>query len=62
MIALDPKTTALVLIDLQNGILGRKLEPLSADELVEAGKALAARFRAEGAPVVLVNAAPVTDG
>jgi len=25
MIALDPKTTALVLIDLQNGILGRKL-------------------------------------
>ena len=61
MIALDPKTTALVLIDLQNGILGRKLEPHSADELLDAGKALAARFRAEGAPVVLVNAAPVTE-
>ena len=61
MIALDPKTTALVLIDLQNGVLGRKLEPLSADELIEAGKALARRFRAEGAPVVLVNAAPVAD-
>ena len=30
MIALDPKATALVLIDLQNGIIGRKLEPLSA--------------------------------
>lgn len=61
MIALDPKSTALVLIDLQNGVLGRKLEPLSADELVEQGKTLARRFRAEGAPVVLVNAAPVTE-
>ena len=61
MIALDPRTTALVLIDLQNGILGRKLEPLSADQLIDAGKALARRFRAEGAPVVLVNVAPKTD-
>jgi nicotinamidase-related amidase len=61
MIELDPRTTALVLIDLQNGILGRKLEPLSADELVERGKTLARRFRAEGAPVVLVNAAPVAE-
>ena len=49
-----------MLIDLQNGILGRKLEPLPADELVEAGKALA-RFRAEGAPVVLVNVAREVD-
>lgn len=57
MIALHPSTTALVLIDLQNGILGRKLEPISAEELVERGKALAGRFRAAGALVVLVNAA-----
>ena len=61
MIALDPKTTALVLIDLQNGILGRALEPLSADQLIDAGKALARRFRAEGAPVALVNVAPRTN-
>ncbi len=61
MIDLDPRSTALVLIDLQNGVLGRKLEPLSADELLERSKALAGRFRAEGAPVVLVNAAPATD-
>jgi nicotinamidase-related amidase len=61
MIALDPSTTALVLIDLQNGILGRKLEPISAEELVERGKALADMFRAAGALVVLVNAAPVVD-
>jgi nicotinamidase-related amidase len=61
MIALDPRTTALVLIDLQNGILGRKLAPISADELVARGKGLAEKFRVEGAPVALVNAAPVTD-
>jgi nicotinamidase-related amidase len=57
MIALDPRTTALVLIDLQNGVLGRKLAPISADELVARGKALAEKFRAAGALVVLVNAA-----
>ena len=62
MIALDPRTTALVMIDLQNGILGRKLAPISAGELVARGKALAEKFRAEGAPVVLVNAAPKLDG
>jgi nicotinamidase-related amidase len=62
MIALDPKTTALVLIDLQNGILGRKLAPISADELVARGKALAAKFRVAHASVVLVNAAPKLDG
>jgi nicotinamidase-related amidase len=62
MITLDPKSTALVLIDLQNGVLSRKLEPLSADELLETGKALARRFRAAGAPVVLVNVKPPLDG
>lgn len=60
MIALDPKSTALVLIDLQNGILSRKLEPFTADEALEAGKALARRFRAAGATVVLVNVTPAT--
>ena len=59
MITLDPSTSALVLIDLQNGILGRKLEPIPAEQLVERGKALAQKFRAAGALVVLVNAAPV---
>jgi nicotinamidase-related amidase len=62
MITLDPRTTALVVIDLQNGILGRKLAPVSADELVARGKALAEKFRAARAPVVLVNAAPKLDG
>jgi nicotinamidase-related amidase len=62
MIALDPRMTALVLIDLQNGVLGRKLAPISAEQLLEAGKALARRFRAAGAPVVLVNAVPTLAG
>jgi nicotinamidase-related amidase len=61
MIALDPRTTALVLIDLQNGILGRKLAPATAEELVARGKALVEKFRAAGALVVLVNAAPVAE-
>ena len=62
MIALDAKTTALVLIDLQSGIIGRKLAPVSSEELVSRGKALAERFRAENAPVVLVNVKPLLDG
>ena len=37
MIAFDPHTTALVLIDLQKGILGRTLAPTLADELVARG-------------------------
>ena len=55
MITVDPKTTALVLIDLQKGILGYPLTPVSGEELVKEGKALAEKFRAAGAPVVLVN-------
>ena len=62
MIALDPKSTALVLIDLQNGVLGRQLAPVSAEDLLERGKALTRRFRAAGAPVVLVNVRPPLDG
>jgi nicotinamidase-related amidase len=56
-IELDPKTTALVLIDLQKGIAGRPLAPHSGAELVKAGSELAARFRQAGATVVLVNVA-----
>lgn len=62
MIALNPRTAALVLIDLQNGVLGRKLAPISTEELLERGKALAQRFRGAEAPVVLVNVVPKLDG
>jgi nicotinamidase-related amidase len=52
---LDPKKTVLVLIDLQKGIVSLPLQPRSGEAVVAAGKALAARFRAVGAPVILVN-------
>src|SRR5882724_8828025 len=55
MVTVDPKSTALVLIDLQDGILKHPLVPLSGKELLSQGKALAEKFRAAGAPVVLVN-------
>jgi nicotinamidase-related amidase len=54
---LDPRQTALVLIDLQNGIVGMPVVPRSGPEVVAAGRALAERFRAAGATVVLVRVA-----
>jgi nicotinamidase-related amidase len=51
---LDAKT-ALVLIDLQNGIVAPSAVPLSGAEVVARGKELADAFRARGLPVVLVN-------
>jgi nicotinamidase-related amidase len=62
MIELDPRTSALVLIDLQKGILGRALAPVTSQELVVRGQALAERFRAAKATVVLVNVAFSPDG
>jgi len=61
MPSLDPKTTALVLIDLQNGIVGMDLAPRTGSEVVETAKTLAAKFRSAGAPVILVHVA-FTDG
>jgi nicotinamidase-related amidase len=52
---LDPKKTALVLIDLQNGILGMNPVPHTAAQVVENSKKLAEAFRAHGAPVVYVR-------
>jgi nicotinamidase-related amidase len=55
MIQLDPATTALVLIDIQNGIVGRPLQPRSGADVLATSKSLAERFRAAGAKVVLVS-------
>ena len=57
MIQLDAATTALVLIDLQHGIVGMTLAPRTGPEIAETGKALAAQFRAANATVVPVNVA-----
>ena len=61
MIDVDPKATALVLIDLQNGIVGMKLAPRSGDQVVIGASRLAARFRAAGGLVVLVRVAFADD-
>jgi nicotinamidase-related amidase len=55
MLKLDPRTTALVLIDLQKGIMGRELAPHTAEQVMKIGSELADSFRKAGAPVVLVN-------
>jgi nicotinamidase-related amidase len=58
---LDSRSTALVLIDLQNGIVGMPLAPRSGAQVVAAGASLAAEFRAAGAPVFLVRVAWADD-
>ncbi len=52
---LDPQKTALVLIDLQNAVLGMTPAPHSADKVVENSVKLANAFRAKGAPVIYVR-------
>src|SRR6202050_3657091 len=52
---LDPEKTALVLIDLQNAIVGMNPVPHTAAQVVENSKKLAEAFRAHGAPVVYVR-------
>jgi nicotinamidase-related amidase len=55
MLKLDASTTALVLIDLQKGILPFAGGPHSAEKVVNHASHLAGRFRALNAPVVLVR-------
>jgi nicotinamidase-related amidase len=59
---LDPKQTALVLIDLQKGILQRQTAPHSASDVLARSVRLADRFRATGGPVVLVHVSYSADG
>jgi len=61
MIEIDPRVAALVLIDLQKGILANALAPTTADELLQRSQALAERFRAAQSTVVLVNVAFAAD-
>jgi nicotinamidase-related amidase len=52
---LDPQKTALVLIDLQNAIVGMNTAPHTAAQVVENSRKLAEAFRAHDAPVVYVR-------
>jgi nicotinamidase-related amidase len=52
---LDPKTTALVLIDLEHGIVAMNLAPYSSVEVVSRCAGLAKSFRQKGGTVVFVR-------
>lgn len=52
---IDLTRSALVLIDLQNGIVGMPTAPLSGEEVVTNARRLADHFRDYGAPVVLLS-------
>lgn len=57
-----PKRTALVVIDLQKGIVGLPTVPVPGADVVRNAIRLAGACRAAGAPVVLVRVTPSADG
>jgi nicotinamidase-related amidase len=58
---LDPRT-ALVVVDLQKGVLGIDTQPYPAEQVLERSSALAEAFRARDLPVVLVRVSFAPDG
>jgi nicotinamidase-related amidase len=58
---LDAKTTALVLIDLQKGVLAMPVAPHTAAAIYERSMKLAQRFRAAGSVVVQVRVSFAAD-
>ncbi len=58
---LDPKSTALVLIDLQKGVLAMPVAPHPAAEVYERSLRLVQRFHAAQAPVVWVRVSFAAD-
>ncbi len=61
-LSIDRTRTALVVIDLQKGIVGRQTAPHASDLVVKNAAALAAGFRKNGMPVFLVRVTPSPDG
>ena len=61
-LSLDPASTALVLIDLQNGIVAGTLVPRASSDVVARAAELAAAFRKRGALVILVHVDPGLNG
>jgi len=61
-LSIDPATTALVLIDLQRGIVAADTFPVKATEVVARAARLAAACRAAGVAVILVHVDPGPDG
>ena len=61
-LTIDPATTALVLIDLQRGIVAAKTFPLESMEVVTRAARLATACRDAGVTVILVHVDPGPDG
>lgn len=61
-LTLDPASTALVLIDLQRGIVATPTAPHTARDVIARAAQLAARCRERGAVVVLVHVDPGPNG
>lgn len=55
MLSLDPRTTALVIIDLQQGILSLEPTPHGSSDVVARSAALGRAFAQAGAPIVLTT-------
>ncbi|NKF22003.1 hydrolase [Solimonas marina] len=62
MATLDPRRTALVLIDLQKGIVAMPVQPYSGPQILERCVELAGKFRDAGALVVRVHVGWSADG
>ena len=61
-LALSKNQTALVVIDLQKGIVGRQTAPYTSDVVVQHAAAIAEAFRKNRMPVFLVHVTPSPDG
>jgi nicotinamidase-related amidase len=59
---IDQSKTALVVIDLQKGVVGRQTAPYTTDLIVKNAAAIAEAFRKNGMPVFLVRVAFSADG
>jgi nicotinamidase-related amidase len=61
-LTLDPRTTALVIIDLQRGIIARQAAPHTAQQVIEKSAAIGRKCNDVGALVVLVHVTFAPDG
>ncbi|MCL4400318.1 hydrolase [Patescibacteria group bacterium] len=59
---IEKNKTALVVIDIQKGIVRRQTAPYSADIIIKNASSLAEAFRKAGSPVFLVRVTPSPDG
>ena len=60
-VLIDRSRTAMVVIDLQKGIVGRQTDPYTSEIVVKIAAALAEAFRKNVMPVFLVRVTPSPD-